>query len=515
MRKDDNYVYIFDTTLRDGEQSPGCSMNLEEKLRVAEVLEQMGVDIIEAGFPMASEGDFEAVRAIAGHVKDSVICGLARAKDADIDRCAEAIKPARRGRIHTFISTSPIHLKYQLKMSEEDVYNEVIRTVTRARKYTDDVEWSCMDATRSRFDFVARCVEAAINAGATTINVPDTVGYTTPFEIYRFFDSLKNKVPNIDKAILSAHCHNDLGMATANALAAVAGGARQIECTINGIGERAGNTALEEVVMAIKTRKDEMPYTTGINAEMIMQASHLVSGITGFNVQPNKAIVGANAFAHESGIHQDGVLKEASTYEIMTPESVGLRRSNLVMGKHSGRHAFKNKLIELGYDLGDNALEDAFVRFKTLADKKKNVYDDDIHALLSQQAGATEDHYRLEWMNINWSGEERSVMLSMRTGGELRTVTTSGDGPVDAIFTAIRDITGSAANLNMFQVNAVTGEKDAQANVLVRLEQDGQLINGHSSDTDTLTAAAMAYINALNKQRSAPQKLNINKTGGV
>lgn len=501
MTKDDNYVYIFDTTLRDGEQSPGCSMTLEEKLVVADVLEHMGVDIIEAGFPIASEGDFESVREIAKRVKKSVVCGLARAIDGDIDRAGEAIKPAQRGRIHTFISTSPIHLKHQINMNEDQVYEAVIRSVSRARNLTDDVEWSCMDASRSDMDFVCRCIEAAIDAGASTINIPDTVGYTAPREWYDFFKTIKEKVPNIDKAILSTHCHNDLGLATANALAAVEAGARQIECTINGIGERAGNTALEEVVMAIRTRNDIMPFHTGIKTEDITKASRTVSNITGFNVQPNKAIVGANAFAHESGIHQDGVLKEASTYEIMTPESVGLKKSELVMGKHSGRHALKDKLKDLGFeDIGGNSFEDLFARFKKLADKKKDIYDDDIIALIGNQMESAHNLINLESLTVNWSTDsEASISIALNISGEIKSATATGDGQIDAIFTAIRQITGTHNSVKAFNVSGVTKGKDAMANVSVRLEDNGQSIIGRSSSTDTITAAAQAYLNGINK----------------
>ena len=379
-------IIIFDTTLRDGEQSPGNSMNFEEKLLVADALDAMGVDVIEAGFAMASNGDFEAVHAIARRTKNAVVCSLARAKIADIERAAEAIKPAKRPRIHTFMSTSPIHLQYQFRMSNDEVLELIASTVALARKYTNNVEWSAMDATRTPIDYLCKAFETAIKAGATTVNVPDTVGYTVPDEYYALITALKNRVPNIDKAIISTHCQNDLGLATANSLAAVRAGARQIECTINGIGERAGNTALEEVVMTIKTRKDLYHFTTGINTSHIMRISRLVTAVTGQQVQNNKAIVGANAFAHESGIHQDGMVKHAGTYEIMTPESIGLTRSNRVMGKHSGRHAFKDKIKELGFDLGGNALEEAFARFKDLADKKKEIYDEDLIALVDSRA---------------------------------------------------------------------------------------------------------------------------------
>ncbi len=500
MSSKKDQVIIFDTTLRDGEQSPGASMSLNGKIQIAEVLEKMGVDVIEAGFAMASAGDFEAVHEISKLIRNSVICSLARAKDADIEQAGEALKPAARGRIHTFISTSPIHMQHQLNMAEDDVFAAVKSSVSKARQYTDDVEWSCMDASRSDFDFVCKCIEAAIASGATTINIPDTVGYALPSEFGAFFKRIKNNVPNIDKAILSAHCHNDLGLATANALAAIEGGARQIECTINGIGERAGNTALEEVVMAIKTRSDMMQVDAAIKTEMIMKASRLVSSIISFPVQPNKAIVGANAFAHESGIHQDGMLKNASTYEIMTPESVGLTKSELVMGKHSGRHAFKEKLKDLGFDLGDNAFEVAFQQFKDLADKKQNVFDEDIAALISDHLVVSDNSITFKALDLQWCvGKKQSVVVTIEEDGKDQSAEGHGDGPVDAIFTAIRALVPVEASLKSYNVNAVTSGKDAQAGVFVRLEKDGRTTSGHSSDTDTLVASAKAYINALNK----------------
>ena len=396
MTETGNRVRIFDTTMRDGEQSPGASMNLEEKLRIAEILEEMRVDVIEAGFPIASNGDFEAVREVAKVVTESTVCGLARAGRRDIDRAAEALAPAKSGRIHTFISTSPLHMRVKLQMEPEDVHAAVIDSVSYARKFTDDVEWSCEDGSRTEHDFLCRCVESAIKAGAGTINIPDTVGYAVPDEFAALIDMLFDRVPNIDKAVLSVHCHNDLGLAVANSLSAVQAGARQVECTINGLGERAGNAAMEEIVMALRTRNDLLSYETGVKTENIMRASRLVSAVTGFVVQPNKAIVGANAFAHEAGIHQDGVLKDAQTYEIMTPESVGLVQSTLVMGKHSGRHAFREKLRSLGYtELGDNALQEAFVRFKDLADKKKELFDEDIIALVDTEVAGANDRIKL------------------------------------------------------------------------------------------------------------------------
>ncbi|MBL8629279.1 MAG: 2-isopropylmalate synthase [Rhodospirillaceae bacterium] len=510
-----NRVIIFDTTLRDGEQSPGASMNKEEKIRIAKILEEMRVDVIEAGFPIASQGDFEAVEAVAKEIKNSIVCGLARAAKGDIDRCAEAIKPAKRGRIHTFLSTSPLHMKYKLQMEPDAVHQMIIDSVTRARTHTDDVEWSAEDGSRTEHDFLCRCVESAIKAGARTINIPDTVGYTVPDEYAALIAMLFNRVPNIDKAIISVHCHNDLGLAVANSLAAVKAGARQVECTINGLGERAGNAAMEEIVMALRTRQDNMPFKTDINTELITRASHMVSTITGFPVQPNKAIVGANAFAHESGIHQDGVLKNAQTYEIMTPESVGLRKSNLVMGKHSGRHAFRAKLEELGYNLGDNAVNDAFKRFKDLADKKKDVFDDDIIALVDDAVVRENDRIKFVSLEVvaGTKVAKQRAELELDIDGEVKSTVATGDGPVDALFNAIKQLTTSTQNLQIYQVNAVTGGTDAQAEVMVRLEENGKTVQGQGADTDTLVASARAYINALNKllvkrQKSAPAEMN-------
>ncbi len=509
-----NRVIIFDTTLRDGEQSPGASMNKEEKIRIAKILEEMRVDVIEAGFPIASQGDFEAVEAVAKEIKDSIVCGLARAAKGDIDRCADAIKPAKRGRIHTFISTSPLHMKFKLQMDPKDVHQAVIDSVTRARKHTEDVEWSAEDGSRTEHDFLCQCVESAIKAGARTINIPDTVGYTVPDEYNALIKMLFNRVPNIDQAIISVHCHNDLGLAVANSLAAVQAGARQVECTINGLGERAGNAALEEIVMALRTRQDHMPFSTGVNSELITRASHLVSTITGFPVQPNKAIVGANAFAHESGIHQDGMLKNAQTYEIMTPESVGLKKSNLVMGKHSGRHAFRAKLKDLGYDLGDNAVNDAFKRFKDLADKKKDVFDDDIIALVDDEVVRGNDHIKFVSLEVvaGTKVAKQRAEIELEIDGVLKSTVATGAGPVDALFNAIKHLTTSTQNLQIYQVNAVTGGTDAQAEVMVRLEENGKTVQGQGADTDTLVASARAYINALNKllvkrQKSAPVEM--------
>ncbi len=504
-------VIIFDTTLRDGEQSPGASMSRDEKVRIAKILEEMRVDVIEAGFAVASQGDFEAVEAVAREVKDSIVCSLARAIRADIDRAAEALKPARRKRIHTFIATSPLHMQHKLQMEPYRVYEIVIDSVTRARGFVDDVEWSAEDATRSDPDFLCRCVEAAIKAGARTINIPDTVGYTVPEEHHALIKMLFNRVPNIDKAVVSVHCHNDLGLAVANSLAAVQAGARQVECTINGLGERAGNAAMEEIVMALRTRKDYMPFNTNIRAEMIARASHTVSATTGFAVQPNKAIVGANAFAHESGIHQDGMLKNAQTYEIMTPESVGVKTSNLVMGKHSGRHAFRAKLEDLGFDLGDNAVEEAFARFKTLADRKREVRDEDLVALVDDTVIRGNDRIKLVNLEITCGTRimRPEAELELEVDGELRKCRAIGDGPVDATFNAIKDLTTRTQHLRTYQVQAVTEGTDAQAQATVRLEEDGKTVMGQGSDVDTLVASARAYIHALNKllvkrQKTAP-----------
>jgi len=510
-----NRVFIFDTTLRDGEQSPGCSMNLEEKLRVAHILEDLGVDIIEAGFPIASNGDFEAVREVAGAIKTSGVAGLARAHRKDIDRAWDALRGAARPRIHTFISTSPLHMKYKLQMEPEAVHEAVIDSVGYARNLCDDVEWSPEDGSRTEPDFLCRTVESAIRAGAGTINIPDTVGYAVPQEFAAQIGQLFERVPNIDKAVISVHCHNDLGLAVANSLAAVGAGARQIECTINGIGERAGNCALEEVVMALRTRHDAMPYWTGANAEVIARASHLVSTITGFQVQPNKAIVGANAFAHEAGIHQDGVLKHAGTYEIMTPESVGYSRSKLVMGKHSGRHAFREKLNELGFgDLGDNAVEDAFVRFKELADKKKDVFDEDIVALVDDTVLRGNDRIKFVSLRvIAGSQGPQQADLVIEIEGEMHSTTATGNGPVDATFNAIKALVPHDARLQLYQVHAVTAGTDAQAEVTVRLEENGRTVNGQGADADTLVASARAYLHALNKllvkrEKTAPEAIS-------
>jgi 2-isopropylmalate synthase len=506
-KSEEDRVVIFDTTLRDGEQCPGATMTHDEKLEVAELLDNMGVDIIEAGFPIASEGDFAAVQEIARRTKNAVVCGLSRAGFKDIDRCAEAIKPARRGRIHTFLSTSPVHMKWKLQKEPHEVYEMVIAQVTRARNHTDDVEWSSEDGTRTEHDFLCRCVEAAINAGATTINIPDTVGYATPEEYFALIKMVRERVPNSSKARFSVHCHDDLGMAVANSLAGVRAGARQIECTINGIGERAGNAALEEVVMAMRVRNDALPYWTGIDATMLTRASKLVSAATSFPVQFNKAIVGRNAFAHESGIHQDGMLKHTQTYEIMTPESVGVKQTSLVMGKHSGRHAFQHKLVELGYALAGNQLDDAFVRFKALADRKKHVYDEDIEALVDEEIAHAQDRIKLVSLSViaGTRGPQRATM-KLDVDGRIMIEECDGNGPVDATFNCIKAMVPHDAVLELYQVHAVTEGTDAQAEVSVRLSEGGRSVTARGADPDTLVASAKAYLGALNKLTAPSQR---------
>ncbi len=493
-----NQVLIFDTTLRDGEQSPGATMTHAEKLEIAALLDEMGVDIIEAGFPIASEGDFAAVTEIAKNAKNSVICGLSRANFKDIDRCWEAVKHAKAPRIHTFIGTSPLHRAIP-NLTQDEMAERIHDCVTHARNLCDNVQWSSMDATRTEEDFLCRTVEIAIKAGATTINIPDTVGYTAPRESADLIKMLIDRVPGADDVIFATHCHNDLGMATANSLAAVEGGARQIECTINGLGERAGNTALEEVVMALKVRNDIMPWSTKIDTTKIMNISRRVASVSGFAVQFNKAIVGKNAFAHESGIHQDGMLKNAETFEIMRPTDVGLSETNLVMGKHSGRAALRSKLEELGYDLGDNELMDVFVRFKELADRKKEVFEDDLIALMHSNA-TEDDTLQLKSLKVacGTEGPQTADMVMLVEGSE-QSVSTTGDGPVDATFSAVKEIYPHRARLQLYQVHAVTEGTDAQATVSVRMEEDGRIATGQSSDTDTVVASAKAYINALNR----------------
>ena len=507
-------IYIFDTTLRDGEQSPGASMNLEEKLQIAELLDAMGVDIIEAGFPIASNGDFEAVSEIAKIVENATICGLARAGAKDIDRAGEALKHAKKPRIHTFISTSPVHMKHKLQMEPDAVLEAIAFSVSHARKYTDDVEWSPEDATRTDRDFLCATIETAIKAGATTINIPDTVGYSIPQEYFDIVTMLRERVVNIDKAVISTHCHNDLGLAVANSLSGAQAGARQVECTINGIGERAGNAALEEIVMAINVRNDLMPQWTQIDTTMLARASKLVSSITAFPVQYNKAIVGQNAFAHESGIHQDGMLKNNQTYEIMTPESVGISQTSLVMGKHSGRHAFREKVKDLGYELADNQLQEAFVRFKDLADRKKQVFDDDIIALVDDEMANASNMIKVVSLRvIAGSQGPQQAMLELEIDGEIVEVESTGDGPVDATFNAIKALFPHDAVLQLYQVHAVTQGTDAQAEVSVRLEENGKTVIGRGIDTDTLVASARAYVSALNKlvvkrEKHAPDSMS-------
>jgi len=494
-------IKIFDTTLRDGEQSPGCSMNLEEKLQVAAQLETMGVDIIEAGFAIASPGDFEAVSEVARQCRRATVASLARAAAADIERAWEAVQHAAAPRIHTFIATSPLHMRVKLNKTPEEVLEAIDRTVRLARDLCPDVEWSAEDATRSDPDFLARAIETAIAAGARTINLPDTVGYATPETYGAMFRDMIGRVPNADLATFSTHCHNDLGLAVANTLAAVMAGAGQVESTINGIGERAGNAAVEEIAMALKVRHDVMPVATNIVSTEITRASRLISGITGFQVQPNKAIVGANAFAHESGIHQDGMIKDSSTYEIMTPESVGLTQSSLVMGKHSGRAAFRQKLEELGYSLGDNAFQDAFGRFKQLADAKKAVYDEDIVALVDDEVLRGHDAIQVKEVEIycGSNGPQRAI-LTLEVNGEEKTVTSRGNGPVDALFNAIRMIVPHESSaLERYEVHAVTGGTDAQAEVSVLLSENGRTTRGRGAHQDTMVASAKAYVNALNK----------------
>ena len=506
-------VYIFDTTLRDGEQSPGASMTLEEKLQIAELLDAMGVDVIEAGFPIASNGDFESVSEVAKLMKNAQVCGLARAGAKDIDRAADAVKHAKNPRIHTFISTSPVHMKHKLQMEPDEVMEAIAFSVSHARNHVENVEWSPEDATRTDRDFLCATVETAIKAGATTINIPDTVGYTVPQEYFEIITMLRERVPNIDKAIISTHCHNDLGLAVANSLSGVQAGARQVECTINGLGERAGNAALEEIVMALNVRNDAMPQWTNIETTSLARASKLVSSVTAFPVQYNKAIVGQNAFAHESGIHQDGMLKNNQTYEIMTPESVGISQTSLVMGKHSGRHAFREKIKALGYELGDNQLQEAFTRFKDLADRKKHVFDDDIVALVDDEVAKGADRVKLVSLRVIAGSEgPQQAMLKLEIDGKETEIDSTGDGPVDATFNAINALFPHEANLQLYQVHAVTEGTDAQAEVSVRLEEKGKTVTGRAADTDTMVASARAYVSALNKllikrEKKAPDSL--------
>ncbi len=503
-------VRIFDTTLRDGEQSPGASMNVEEKLHVARQLARLNVDIIEAGFPIASPGDFEAVKRIAEEIKDVTVCGLARAKDQDIERAGEAIRPANSGRIHTFIATSDIHLQFKLRMSREQVLETAVHAVKKARQFTDDVEFSAEDATRSDWDFLCQVIERVIDAGATTVNIPDTVGYAIPQEFGELIEYIVNKVPNIDRAVISVHCHNDLGLAVANSLTAIMKGAGQVECTINGIGERAGNAAMEEIVMALKTRPKFFNADTRIRTEEIYKTSRLVSKITGMVVQPNKAIVGANAFAHESGIHQDGFLKERSTYEIMRPETVGIPQSKLILGKHSGRHAFKERLRELGYELSQEELDQAFERFKKICDQKKYIFDEDLEVLVSEEVKKVPEVYSLVSLKVQSGTDSKPTStIVMKIKGQQKETTETGDGPVDATYRAIAKLTETTSTLDKFEVKGITGGTDALGEVAVTLTQDERTVRGNGSDTDIIVAAAKAYINALNKleiRKRVPEK---------
>ena len=494
-------LIIFDTTLRDGEQSPGASMTKAEKLRIAKSLEKMKVDVIEAGFAIASVGDYESVKAIANSIKDSRVCSLSRALDKDIDRAAEALRGAEASRIHTFIATSPIHMKYKLQMEPDAVIAQAIHAVKRARNQTDDVEFSCEDAGRSEIDFLCRIIEATIDAGATTINIPDTVGYAIPDQFGKTIKTLIERIPNADKAIFSVHCHNDLGLAVANSLSAVSHGARQVECTINGLGERAGNASLEEIVMAVKTRSDLFDLAMRIDTTQIVPSSKLVSTITGFPVQPNKAIVGANAFAHESGIHQDGILKHRETYEIMRAEDVGWHTNSLVLGKHSGRSAFRARISELGISLdSEEELNKAFVAFKVLADKKHEIFDEDLHALLSEtKAPEQNETYKLISLSVgSQTGVTPVAKVTLAIEEQEHEAEASGSGPVDATFKAIEEMVNSGASLQLYSVNAITSGTDSQGEVTVRIERGGRIVNGVGADTDIVIASAKAYIHALN-----------------
>lgn len=496
MRK----ILIFDTTLRDGEQSPGVNLNADEKLEIARHLAKLGVDIIEAGFPIASPGDFASVRAIAERVEGPIIAALARATRQDIERAAEAVRPAARKRIHTFIATSDIHMRHKLRKTPQEVLRMAVEAVKLAREYVDDVEFSAEDATRSNWDFLCEVFGAVIAAGATTINVPDTVGYTTPAEFERLILHLKANTPGIEKAVISVHCHDDLGLAVANSLAAVSAGAQQVECTVNGLGERAGNAALEEIVMALRTRYDHFQVDTGLVTENIYRTSRLVSALTGIAVQPNKAIVGENAFAHESGIHQDGMLKDRTTYEIMTPQSIGLTESRLVLGKHSGRHAFRERLREMGYSLEPSEVDKAYERFIELADRKKRVSDKDIQAIVEEEMVTVPEHYVLEYLHVT-SGNTTvpTATVRLRAGGSLHEEAACGDGPVDAAYKAIDRVTQISTTLDGYQLQAVTGGKDALGEVVVRIRDNGHVFVGRGTSTDIIDASVRAYLQAVNK----------------
>ncbi len=493
-------IKIFDTTLRDGEQSPGASMNVDEKMQIAKQLARLGADIIEAGFAVSSPGDFEAIKTIGAEVEGPVICSLARAKEGDIKKAWDALQDIPKRRIHTFHSTSDIHLKYQFRISREEALKRSVEMVKLARSYVEDVEFSPMDAARSDVSYLCEVIEAVIDAGASTVNIPDTVGYSIPNEFGALIKTIRDTVKNINEVVISVHCHNDLGLAAANSLSAVLNGAGQIECTVNGIGERAGNCSMEEVVMALRTRRDIFNADTNINTEEIMRSSRLVTKITGMSVQPNKAIVGDNAFAHESGIHQDGLLKEKSTYEIIKPETVGLHKTRFVLGKHSGRHAFRTRLDELGYELSDDELNSAFERFKKLADQKKDIFDEDIEALVSEEVKKTPETYSLIDLSIvAGTNREPTATVKLKAGEELIEKTEHGDGPVDAVYRAIVSITGTKSNLLKFEVKGITGGTDALGEVMVSLEEDGRAVRGTGADTDIIIASAKAYINALNK----------------
>lgn len=502
-------IRIFDTTLRDGEQSPGASMNIEEKLRIARQLQKMNVDVIEAGFPIASEGDFEAVKKIAQTIVGPEIAGLCRAQEKDIDRGWEALQYAgEMGRIHTFIATSDIHMKYKLKMTPSEVLDAAVKAVKRAKSYTPNVEFSCEDAVRTDLKFMCEIVSAVIDAGATVVNIPDTVGYTIPVEYYNIIKYLKDNVANIEKATISVHCHNDLGLSVANSLAAIQAGAGQVECTINGIGERAGNCSLEEFVMILKTRSDILDYKTNIVTEQLTPASRLLSTVTGISVQPNKAIVGTNAFAHEAGIHQHGVLMEKSTYEIMTPESVGLKTNVLVLGKHSGRHAFKKRLQELGYDLGDGDLNSAFERFKALADLKKEIFDEDLDAIVADETMKNGEKFKMSHITVTCgSFAVATATVQLEIDGQQARTAELGDGPVDATLKAIKKLTGTKAKLMQYTVGSITGGTDAIGEVSVRLAEGNCTVVGRGSSTDIIEASAKAYINALNRLYCKKEKL--------
>jgi 2-isopropylmalate synthase len=502
-------IKVFDTTLRDGEQSPGASMNIEEKLRVAKQLQKLNVDVIEAGFPIASEGDFEAVKKIAQTIKGPEIAGLCRAGNKDIDRGWEALQYAgEKGRIHTFIATSDIHMKYKLKMSPQEVLEAAVKAVKRAKSYTPNVEFSCEDAVRTDLKFLGEVVGAVIDAGATTVNIPDTVGYTIPVEYFNIIRYLKENVANIEQAVISVHCHNDLGLSVANSIAAVQAGAGQVECTINGIGERAGNCSLEEFIMILRTRSDILPFRTNVVTEQLTPASRLLTTVTGIVVQPNKAIVGANAFAHEAGIHQHGVLMEKSTYEIMTPESVGLKENVLVLGKHSGRHAFKKRLVELGYDLDDEKLNKAFERFKALADLKKEVFDEDLDAIVADEVLRAEEKYKLSHITVTCgSFAVATATVQMEIDGKQVRTAELGDGPVDASLKAIKKLTGTKAKLQQYNVGSITGGTDAQGEVTVRLSEGDATAIGKGASTDIIEASAKAYIHALNRLNFKRERL--------